>query len=45
MIRVCFIDGTEEVVESDNGTFYYRKDEELFEVLVNDSYVCFHANL
>lgn len=41
MIKIAFIDGTEEVLESDDGSYYYEKDEELFQVPVKDSYVCF----
>ena len=30
MIKIEFIDGTEEVLEGDDGFYYYDKDEELF---------------
>ena len=29
MIRIEFVDGTEEVVESDDNSYYYIKDEQM----------------
>ena len=32
MVRIEFVDGSEEVVESDDDMYYYLKDEQMFEV-------------
>lgn len=41
MVRICFVDGTEETVESDNNTYYYRAEEQMFEVLQDGCYIDF----
>ena len=32
MVRVVFIDGTEEMFESDNGEYIYDKSAEIFKI-------------
>lgn len=39
MVKICFVDGTEEVVESDDNAYY--KDDRAFKVLQNGEYICF----
>ena len=41
MVKICFVDGTEEVVESDDNTYYYRVDEQMFEVVQNGHFIDF----
>ena len=41
MVRIEFVDGTEEVVESDNNAYYYETDDQIFQVLQNGHFIDF----
>ena len=41
MIRVEFVDGTEEVVESDDNTYRYSSEDQMFRVAQNGYYIDF----
>lgn len=41
MVRIEFVDGSEEVVESDDSSYYYIKDEQMFEVVQNGHFIDF----
>lgn len=39
MIKVVFVDGSEEMFESDDGNYCYNKQDAMFKILVNKSLV------
>ena len=41
MVRIEFVDGTEEVVESDDNAYYYETDNQIFQVLHNGHFIDF----
>ena len=41
MIYVQFVDGSEETIESDDHTYYYRAEEQMFKVIQNGYYIDF----
>lgn len=41
MVRIEFVDGSEEVVESDDNTYYYGRDNQMFQVLHNGRLIDF----